>query len=183
VNSPIQHSSEPLAHTPQSGAVRVLCLGNELLGDDALGIRVASALRQFAPEDIEIITTPESGFYLLDYILNVDRLIVVDTVVTGAVPPGTIYVFHDNELQAAPGASPHYVGLSETLGVARKLSLPVAKEIVIMAVEAADCLTLGAEIHPAVSGAIPVLVNAIRDAATKGAEIKRVPVFIETQEE
>jgi hydrogenase maturation protease len=143
--------------------MRVLCLGNELLADDSLGGVVAEHIREFAPAGVDVVSTPETGFHLLDYVLDVNRLIVVDTVVTGIAPPGTIYAFHENELKAVPGGSPHYCGLYETLALARMLGLPVAEEVIFLAVEAADCLTLGGEIDPAVRAAIPSVVGIVRD--------------------
>jgi hydrogenase maturation protease len=143
--------------------MRVLCLGNDLLADDSLGGVVAGQLRQVAPPEVEVISTSESGFHLLDYVLNIQRLVVVDTVVTGAASPGTIYAFHDDELQAVPGGSPHYVGLNETIALAWQLGLPVAEEVIFLAVEATDCLTLGGAMHPAVAAAIPRLVNMVQE--------------------
>ena len=144
-------------------AIRVLCLGNDLLADDSLGIVFAEQFRQIAPSDIEVISTPESGFHLLDYVLNIQRLVVVDTVLTGAASPGTIYAFHEHELKAVPGASPHYVGLNETLALARQLGLKVADEVIFLAVEAYDCTTLGGEMHPAVAAAIPRLLTMVQE--------------------
>ena len=142
---------------------RVLCLGNDLLGDDSLGSMVATHVRQFAPTNVEVLSTPETGFHLLDYALNVRRLIVVDTVVTGSATPGTIYEFRDTDLKSPPGGSPHYVGLFEALAVAAHLCLPVPEEVLILAVEATNCSTVGEDMHPAVVAAIPILIRMVRD--------------------
>jgi len=164
VNSATDSSSELSATAAKPEvAMRVLCLGNDLLADDSLGIAFAEQFRQFAPPDVEVISTPESGFHLLDYVLNIQRLVVVDTVLTGAAPPGTIYAFYDHELQGVPGASPHYVGLNEALALARQLGLRVAEEVVFLAVEAFDCTTVGGRMHPAVAAAIPRLVSMVRE--------------------
>ena len=153
------------SHSPSAAAVtplRVLCFGNELLGDDALGCVVADRVQPFASEDVEILCTSESGFYLLDCVLGVRRLVVVDTVQTGNAAPGTIYQFRDSELASVPGGSPHYVGLCEALALARELGLPAAEEVIILAVEVADCLTMGAEMSPQARTALPVLLSMIR---------------------
>ena len=147
---------------------RVLCLGNDLLGDDSLGSMVAAHVRQFAPPNVEVLSTPETGFHLLDYVLNVSRLIVVDTVVTGSVPLGTIYEFRDTGVTPLPGGSPHYVGLFEALAVARHLHLPAAEQVLILAVEATDSSTVGEDMHPAVVAAIPVLIKMVRDRIGTG---------------
>lgn len=124
---------------------------------------VAEEIRQFAPPQVEVVSTTETGFHLLDYVLNTCCLVVIDTVVTGTAAPGTVYVVPEEEFRTAPGGSPHYIGLHETLSVARKLHLPVAETVVVLAVEAADCTTLGGAMHPAVRAAIPILLNNARE--------------------
>jgi len=141
---------------------RVLCLGNELLRDDSLGPVVAGRLRPYANADTEVVSTPETGFHLLDYILNTRHLVVVDSVLTGKAPVGTIYVLRDSELNVVVGGSPHYVGLYESLVLARRLDLPVAKEVVIVAVEIDDCSTLGGEMDSALRAAIPEVIRIVQ---------------------
>ena len=167
-NSTIHDVEQPAPALGHEIGVRILCLGNELLADDALGCLVAEQIRGLAQADVEVISTPEAGFHLLDYVVNVHRLIVVDTVITGTASPGTIYELHENELETVPGGSPHYVGLRETLTLARSLGLPVAEEVVFLAVEAADCSTLGGKMHPAVRAAIPILFAVVRSYVEEG---------------
>jgi hydrogenase maturation protease len=142
--------------------MRVLCLGNDLLADDALGSVVAELIRQSVPPEVEVVSTSETGFHLLDYVLNTPRLIVIDTILTGAAAPGTIYVLEENDFTTAPGGSPHYIGLQETLALGRALDLLVPETVVALAVEAADCTTLGGAMHPAVRAAIPALLDKVR---------------------
>jgi hydrogenase maturation protease len=149
---------EPRAPAP---ATRVLCLGNDILADDALGLVIADRLREFALPGIEIVSSVESGFHLLDHLLDIQVLVVVDTVQTGLAPPGTIYQLRPDEMHVAAGGSPHYVGLSETLALARRLGLPAAHDIVILAVECSDRLAVGGEMHPDVRAAIPPLLRKL----------------------
>jgi hydrogenase maturation protease len=143
--------------------MRVLCLGNDLLADDALGSVVAERIRESAPPEVEVVSTSETGFHLLDYVLNTSCLIVIDTVVTGAAAPGTIYVLEENDFRTTPGGSPHYIGLQETLALGRALNLVAPETVVVLAVEAADCSTLGGAMHPAVRAAIPALLDKVRE--------------------
>ena len=148
--------------------IRVLCLGNDLLGDDSLGSMLATHVRKFAPSNVEVLSTPETGFQLLDYVLDVGRLIVVDTVVTGSALPGTIYEIRDAGLKSLTGVSPHYVGLFEVLAVSRYMGLPVAEEVIILAVEADDCSCVGKDMHPAVLAALPGLIKLVRNRIAAG---------------
>ncbi len=174
MSSLTNHSSgRPATAETREITVRVLCLGNELFADDSLGNAVAEHIRELAPPDVEVISTPESGFHLLDYVLNIRRLVVVDTVVTGTSPPGTIYAFQDHELKAVQGGSPHYVGLYEALALARQLGLPVAEEVIFLAVEAADRSTLGGVMHSAVLAAIPRLTTLVRDMLRAAPDVEK----------
>lgn len=142
-------------------AVRVLCLGNPLLADDALGAEVAAALAGRLPPGAEVVQNDLTGFGLLDDLLEVTHLIVVDTVRTGAAPPGTVHLIREDDLRSGPGPSPHYVGLLEMLRLARALRLPAPQEVVILAVEASDCTTIGGAMHPALQEAVPLVVELV----------------------
>jgi hydrogenase maturation protease len=146
--------------------IRILCLGNELLADDAFGSVAAEELRQRFAE-MEVVFTTEAGFHLIDYLSDVGLLVVVDSVQTSNVPPGTLLVFRDADVKSHPGLSPHYVGLFETLQLARKLLLPVPAEVIILAVEVADCLTLGGQMHAAVRSAVGLVVELVQEIAQR----------------
>lgn len=147
-------------------STRVLCLGNSLLADDAFGLAVAARLRALRP-DLEVYESSTSGFDLLDYTLGARRLLVVDTVQSGALAPGTVSVFREGDVRTAPGGSPHYVGLFEALRLGKALNLEVPEEVGIIAVEPADCLTVGGEMHPAVLAAIPRVLQIVDEQAVK----------------
>ncbi|MGA2183046.1 MAG: hydrogenase maturation protease [Bryobacteraceae bacterium] len=140
--------------------MRILCLGNDLLGDDAVGVVVAEQLRHLLPEGFDVDTTDDSGLDLLDHIINTTALVVVDAVQTGA-PPGTVHLLDEDDLPVVCGSSPHYVGLNEALRVARALQLPVPEKVVILAIEVGDTLSFGAEMLPAVRAATPAVVEMI----------------------
>jgi hydrogenase maturation protease len=146
----------------ETGVIRLLGLGNEILGDDAFGILAAREVERCFPGRIEVVESSASSFDLLDHVLGASRLIVVDTIVTGRVKPGTISVFTADQIQpAAPGGSPHFLGLFEVIALGETLSLDVPKETIVIAVEAYDCMTVGGEVHPDVQSAIPEVVKLV----------------------
>jgi hydrogenase maturation protease len=167
--------------------IRVLALGNELISDDALGVVAARELcRRLAdvstpssfgpPPDpaatawafehprvgpIEVVETALTGMYLLDAVLGASRLVVVDTLVSGTFEPGTVLVLQEGDLVGAPGGSPHYIGLFETLELARALGLDVPAQVVIVAVEAGDYTTVGGAMTAPVEAAVPAVVERV----------------------
>ena len=48
---------------------RILCLGNELLADDAFGLVAAEELRRRFPQ-MDVVFTTDSGFHLLDNLIG-----------------------------------------------------------------------------------------------------------------
>jgi hydrogenase maturation protease len=148
-------------------STRVLCLGNELLTDDALGAVVAEQLRELLPGTAEVVFTSAMGFDLMDEVLGASRLLVVDTIETGTKPPGTVHLLREEDVHPVPGGSPHYIGLFETLKLGRKLQLDVPQDVIIIAVEPADCLTLGGALTPAVQEAVPIVVNLVQRLASQ----------------
>jgi len=118
---------------------------------------------QAALPALEVVAAAAGGLALLELILDADRLIVVDSLVSGTAAPGTIHVVRDEEVRVAFGPSPHYTGLWEVLALGRALGLPVPGEVVIIAVETADCTTVGGAMHPAVQGAAANVLRLIGD--------------------
>ena len=88
---------------------------------------------------------------------------VVDTVQILQAEPGTIYELREGDILAPKGSSPHYIGLFEALAAGRMLGLNVTSDMIILAVEAHDCLTIGGAMHPAVEAAIEPAIRRIRE--------------------
>ena len=153
----------------ERAGLRLLGLGNEILADDAFGIRVAQEVERRYTGRIQVAYSSASSFVLMDDVLGASRLLVVDTIVTGRSKPGTIHVFTADQIQPAPGGSPHFVGLFEMLAVGRQLGLPVPQEAVIIAVEASDCTTVGGPMCADVRSAIAEAVDLVGQFLAHGS--------------
>jgi hydrogenase maturation protease len=105
----------------------------------------------------DVVCSSASGFHLLDHVLGVKRLVVVDTLATSAGVPGTIHVFRwgcGARAFACQPVAPHFVGLFDILAAAANLGLDAPQEVTVIGVEAADCVTVGGEMHPDVRAAV-----------------------------
>ena len=140
-------------------SIRVLGLGNDLLADDRLGLVAASVIGRSFGDRVEAVCSSTSGFDLLESVVGATRLLVLDTLPTGAAPPGTVFEVSEDEVPALQGGSPHYVGLFEALRLGRTLGLAVPTEVVILAVEPEDVLTVGGPMSAAVAGALEPLLD------------------------
>lgn len=142
----------------------VLGLGNDLLGDDAIGIiaarEVAKSLGDY-PE-IEVRESSFHGMALLEVFLGFERAIIIDAIQTKKHPPGTVIELTPDDLRPIANPSPHYTGLPEMMIVARQLDLDFPSEFEILAVEVEDPYTIGKEISDSVKSAIPEIINKVR---------------------
>jgi hydrogenase maturation protease len=100
--------------------VRVLGLGNVLMGDDALGpwvIHRLEATYVFPPE-VEVVDVGTPGLDLVPYVAGPCGIILVDTVHVMGAEPGTIRIFDRDALVKfgpKPRLSPHDPGVTDAI--------------------------------------------------------------------
>ena len=135
----------------QQKQILVLGVGNVLLRDEGIGVKVVERLQQryrFS-SNVEVMDGGTLGLRLLDPISRADHLIVVDAVQNGQ-PPGTLYQLPVDELEKRVTFknSLHQLDLVETLAYAEVLrDRPTA---VIIGIEPADISPWGMELSQAV---------------------------------
>jgi len=141
----------------------IVGVGSSVLTDDAVGLFVARALAErFAGRnDIDVVENEEAGFTLLEDAIGYDRMIVVDSIITGAAP-GTLFRFDLSELdQTIHAGAPHGLNLATVIEFGRRQGLAVPGSIVVYAVEAEDTLTLGEELTPALAERVESIAEEI----------------------
>jgi hydrogenase maturation protease len=136
--------------------VLVLGLGNDILTDDAVGLRIVESVRErLAGEpDVEIKATAEMGLALLDEIADRESVVLVDSVQTGDAAPGTLHEIDSLDLSRVLTTAPHFLGIGETLALGKMLGLAMPRNVRIFAIEVADPYTLGSTMTPAVAQAV-----------------------------
>jgi hydrogenase maturation protease len=142
----------------------VLGLGNPLITDDSVGLRVVEALRPLLADraDLEVSEDHWGGLRLMERMIGFDRAIVVDAIQTGA-PPGTIHQLTPDGIPTQRSASAHDVNLSTALELGRRAEahLPKNSDIYLVGIEAQDILTFGEQCTPAVKAAIAPAVESV----------------------
>ena len=95
--------------------ILVLGVGNILLTDEAIGVRIVEALEQryILPDYVEILDGGTAGMELLGDMANRDHLIIADAIVSKKNAPGTMMILRDEEVPAlfTNKISPHQLGL------------------------------------------------------------------------
>jgi len=147
----------------------VLGLGNPLLTDDGVGWVVAGELsrRLARRHDIEIDVGCCGGLTLMERLVGYDRAIIVDSICTGA-RPGTLHFLSPGDISTQHSSSAHDANLATALALGRRLGawLPAEREILLVAVEAADVETFGEDCTTPVREAVPHAVAAVEQAVT-----------------
>ncbi|HIC88160.1 MAG TPA: hydrogenase maturation protease [Anaerolineae bacterium] len=144
----------------------VLGLGNPILCDDGIGVRVAWAVaEQLDNPNVTVAEASVGGLRLLELLIGYDRAILVDAIQTENGCPGEIYHLTPADLeQSGPSlhiSSTHDVDFLTALRVGREMGWSIPEEIIIYAVEAVRVQDFGEEMTPAVAAALPVVTEAI----------------------
>lgn len=150
--------------------ILVLGLGNELYGDDAVGIHVIRKLRENFKEvddaakwldNVDLEECSLSGLALLEVIVDYDTLVIIDTIKKPDPVIGKIHLLEEKELRRIPGPSPHYVSIPQCIELGKKLGLNVPSRIKIIAVEAKILYNLGEGLTEEMIQAIPAIVEEV----------------------
>ncbi|QTF07768.1 HyaD/HybD family hydrogenase maturation endopeptidase [Brenneria izadpanahii] len=155
--------------------ILVLGIGNLLLSDEAVGVRIIEALEQryrFSPQ-IDIVDGGTSGMELMEAMASRDHLIVADAVLTGQAP-GTVAVLRDNEVPAlfTRKISPHQLGLSDVL-MALQLTDEFPRRLTLVGVvpESLEVrIGLTETVRQAIAPALRQIVAALRQSGIAVSE-------------
>jgi len=139
----------------------VLGLGNEIIADDVIGILAARALQPLLQGRADVVESSVAGMALLEVMMDYDRCIIIDAIMLGKEPPGTIIELKPEELGKVAAPSAHYAGIPEVIALANKMEICFPSEIVIFAMEIKDALTIGGDVSEEVTQALPHLIQKV----------------------
>ncbi|MDO9068960.1 MAG: HyaD/HybD family hydrogenase maturation endopeptidase, partial [Deltaproteobacteria bacterium] len=121
----------------QKGKFLILGIGNLVMSDDGIGVRVVQELqkRYRFPGNVTVMDGGTLGLDLLPNLENVTNLILVDAVETGGLP-GTCVRLFGQELPIAleTKISPHQMGLKDLLAVSELMGHS-PREMVLIGVQ------------------------------------------------
>lgn len=139
----------------------ILGLGNMVLTDDAVGIRIAQELEREIPTQ-DVVGTSEAGIALLDYVVGYDRLVIIDSIMTGKGKAGELYKLELADLKPAMNlSSSHGVDIATAFRLGERLGYSMPSHVSIYAVEINDNTTLSEECTQEVEESIPSIVRRI----------------------
>jgi hydrogenase maturation protease len=141
--------------------VRIIGIGQDLAGDDGVGLQVIAALKeQPSVPGIELyeLRDPTSLIELLD---NADSAIVIDALV--GRPAGSIHVFDLESLSLEPpsGWSSHGIGVAQALALAHAVLADPPRELKIVAIGIDSPRRHSTGLSALVAAAVPLAVDLV----------------------
>jgi hydrogenase maturation protease len=135
----------------------VLGLGNPILSDDGVGIRVAHEVaNQVRSSQITVSETNVAGLGLLDSIVGYYKVVIIDAIQTEKGQAGQIYRMGIEDFSPTKHfSSPHQINLATALELGKMLNLEMPREITVFGVEAKDITSFSEKCTPEVERAIP----------------------------
>lgn len=134
----------------------VIGLGNEIAGDDGAGLEVARllAIDLEGNDDIDVVALPWAGFALLDVLCGRQRAAIIDCLITGNYPPGTIVPIDESDLAGSIRLNSfHDISYPTVMALGRRLGWAMPDRIAIWGIEAAAFGTFTESLSPAVATA------------------------------
>ena len=151
-----------MSRLPRHPRVVVVGLGNEILGDDAIGILVARELEaRHRGGEVTVVESSWGGMRFLDLLAGYDAAIIVDAIQWRG-PAGTIHrLSPEQAIPTVRATSFHDIPLGHALRLGGMLGIPMPSRVVFLAIEVTDTSTVGTRVHPAVAAAIPSAVAEV----------------------
>lgn len=143
-------------------SVIVLGLGNILLKDEGVGVRVIERMQRdyTFPENVTLFDGATAGLDLMPVIEGYDHIIIVDSVKTPE-PPGSIFRFtlDDIKLKVPYKTSLHQIGVVEMFAIAEAMGKK--HDAVIIGVQPLDMASWGLELTPAIEAKVPEIIGLV----------------------
>ena len=140
----------------------VLGIGNILWADEGFGIRAVEALNAEyrLPADVCVMDGGTQGLFLLPWVRNASRLLILDAIDYG-LTPGEIRVIRDDDVPQYLGAkkmSMHQTGFQEVLVSAQMLG-EFPSQLALIGVQPEQLDDYGGSLRPCVKARIPEAVG------------------------
>ena len=146
----------------EKNKVLVLGIGNVLMGDEGVGVRVVEALTGTSmPEGVEILDGGVGSFLLLEPMQTADKVILIDACVDGA-NAGDIRRLRPRFSTEYPKTlTAHDIGLKDLLDAFHLIG-DAPPDVTLFAISIPPLHDMGMELSAPVSAAVPRIAELVR---------------------
>lgn len=143
----------------------ILGIGNELLGDEGIGVHAVRRLQnETLPEQTKVVEVGTAILEALDELEQADRVIVIDAMQDGNAP-GTVYKIPLDQCSGSQCiASMHGFDIFRVMALAGRTTPP---PVTVFGVEP-GVIDWSMELSPPVAGSLPHLLDAVQEELMTG---------------
>lgn len=166
--------------------ILVLGIGNILWADEGFGVRAVEEFhrRYQTPDHVTVLDGGTQGLYLVQFVEEADKLLVIDAVDYGR-EPGDIVVVHDDEVPKFTGVkkmSLHQTGFQEVLSAADLLG-HYPDELTLIGVQALDLEDWGGSLTELVKSKMDSVIElAVKRLRNWGVDVQERDVRLSNDE-
>ncbi|MEN8234390.1 MAG: hydrogenase maturation protease [Actinomycetota bacterium] len=145
--------------------VVIIGLGNDIASDDGVGIHAARRLEiEFSDrDDVDVVALPWAGFSLLDVLRCREQAVIIDSLVSGTRPPGSIVRLGMDDLSGSVRLNSfHDINYPTVMDLGRRLGWQMPDDVAIFGVETAVTDEFGEALTPAVAEAVTAVVQEVK---------------------
>jgi hydrogenase maturation protease len=155
--------------------ITVLGLGNAVLTDDSVGLRVAKHLEDNLPSlppgiDLKVETNEAGGWEVLNNVQGAEVLIVIDAILDDSLAPGETAWFPRKTFTSPRMTGVHNMDIFTAIDFARRHGEPMPNDIHVLGVGVDDVVTFSETCTPDVESAIPNIADDVVTRISKLAD-------------
>ena len=153
--------------TTKKNKVLILGIGNVLMGDEGIGVRVVNAVEEAAlPKGVECLDGGTGSFLLLEPMQNAEKVILIDATIDGN-PAGTIRRLRPKfSAEYPPTLTAHDIGLKDLLDAFYLMGK--VPDVTLFAVSITDFQDMQTELSPELCAVVPQVARMVLNEAALG---------------
>ncbi|OYT62797.1 MAG: hypothetical protein B6U69_00905 [Thermofilum sp. ex4484_15] len=116
--------------------VKIVAIGNSYSSDDGLALVALRELRKVKlPKWVKLVEIGSDPLRILKEVKGCDKLIVLDAILTGRAPPGTLHKFKLSEVEELRKLTLHRLDIGTVTKLALLLTEDPPREVIILGLE------------------------------------------------
>lgn len=142
-----------ILHENKKNSTLILGLGNDILTDDGIGIKLVRKIQKdLSKPNVAFLTAALGGLEILEMIKDYGKVIIIDAIKTKNGIPGTVYHITPSHFRETLHLSNfHDLTFLAALDLAEQIEISIPDQIDILAIEIVEDLIFSNEFSPPIA--------------------------------
>ncbi len=145
--------------------ILILGLGNELLCDDAIGIRLVTEFKElYKSSGIDFLSSCNGGLEIVELISGYEQVIIIDAIKTQNGIPGSVYHYTPDDFKDTLHVSSfHDISFLTALKFGAYMDIKIPRDIHILAIEIVEDLLFSIEFSEPIKKKYGIIKKQIKN--------------------